>query len=364
MNPERPIEHPGKYIKAEVLPRDLSVKDAAELLGVGRPALSNLLNCNAALSPDMAARLEHAFGVSAQSLLDRQAAYDAAQAKGSDALAGTRKYVPPFLSIKANDIALWATSIPARSRLAVLLRTLVNSTGIGLTQVDFPGNDDAERPGWDGFVLASHGSPWVPTGPSGWEFGCSQEPKTKAQDDYLNRTKTTAEKDRQETTFVFVTPQRWPGKKEWSAARLAHGQWKHVLAFDASDLEQWIEQSIPAQVWFARETGRPTKGAKTLDQCWLEWAHATTPPLAPELFRSALERARDTFISKLKKPPEAPIIVAADSVEEGLAFVTQVLADSAVAPFAQDRVAVFQEPGVLPQLAAGGLRVHCGHHFS
>jgi addiction module HigA family antidote len=56
--------HPGKFIKTEVLPPGLSVKAAAELLGVGRPALSNLLNGNAALSSEMALRIEKTFGVS------------------------------------------------------------------------------------------------------------------------------------------------------------------------------------------------------------------------------------------------------------------------------------------------------------
>ena len=52
------FQHPGTRIKAEVIPAGISVTKAAELMGVGRPALSNLLNGNAALSADMAARLE------------------------------------------------------------------------------------------------------------------------------------------------------------------------------------------------------------------------------------------------------------------------------------------------------------------
>jgi addiction module HigA family antidote len=352
MNLELPA-HPGGYIKAQVLPKGLSVKEAAALLGVGRPALSNLLNGNAALSPDMAARLERAFGVTAQALMDRQAVYDAAQAKANGAPDSTKKYVPDFLSIKAHEIEAWAKTVAARSRLAVFLRTLVNSTGIGLTQVDFPGNDDAERPGWDGYVVATDGAPWVPAGQSGWEFGCSQDPETKADGDYVKRTKAVSTKDREETTFVFVTPRRWLDKERWVAKRQAEGNWKQVLAFDSSDLEQWIEQSVAAQAWFAGETGRPAKGAKSLDQCWAEWANATVPPLAPALFKSAVESARGGFASKLEKSPEGPIIVAADSIEEGLAFVTQVFSDEGAVSLPRDRVVVFQEPGVLPQFAAG-----------
>ena len=51
------VSHPGTRIKAEVIPSKMSVTKAAQLIGVGRPALSNLLNGNAALSSDMARAL-------------------------------------------------------------------------------------------------------------------------------------------------------------------------------------------------------------------------------------------------------------------------------------------------------------------
>jgi addiction module HigA family antidote len=179
------VDHPGNRIRAEVIPPGMSVTKAAQLMGVGRPALSNLLNGNAALSADMAARLEKAFKYPRQDLLEMQARYDAAQAQHKVTPADAKAYVPPFLAIKANDVERWAShNIPARSRLAVFLRTLVHSTGAGLTKVGFPGNDDAERPGWDGFVESSEGTPWVPSGRSGWEFGTNEDPKGKADDDF------------------------------------------------------------------------------------------------------------------------------------------------------------------------------------
>jgi len=46
--------HPGGFIRRSVLPDDLSVTAAAGALGVGRPALSNLLNEKASLSPETA----------------------------------------------------------------------------------------------------------------------------------------------------------------------------------------------------------------------------------------------------------------------------------------------------------------------
>ena len=65
--------HPGLFIRTEIVePHGLSVTDAAKVLGVTRPALSALLNGRAALSAEMALRVEKAFGVNMDTLLRMQ----------------------------------------------------------------------------------------------------------------------------------------------------------------------------------------------------------------------------------------------------------------------------------------------------
>ena len=62
--------HIGGFIKHEIMaPRNLTVTDAAKALGVTRPALSALINEHSDLSPEMALRLEKAFGVSMDTLM-------------------------------------------------------------------------------------------------------------------------------------------------------------------------------------------------------------------------------------------------------------------------------------------------------
>jgi addiction module HigA family antidote len=62
--------HPGGFVKSEIIEAlELSVTDAAKVLGVARPALSALLNQRAALSSEMALRIEKAFGVSMDTLM-------------------------------------------------------------------------------------------------------------------------------------------------------------------------------------------------------------------------------------------------------------------------------------------------------
>jgi addiction module HigA family antidote len=74
--------HPGPWLRTELVePYGLTVSGAAEALGVTRVAMSNLLNGKAALSADMALRFEKAFGMSADTMMRMQAAYDIAQAR-------------------------------------------------------------------------------------------------------------------------------------------------------------------------------------------------------------------------------------------------------------------------------------------
>ena len=314
--------HPGTYIRQSILPAKLSVKEAAERVGVGRPALSNLLNGRAALSPEMAMRFEKAFYADAAELLEMQARYDEFEARAREDEMAVRAYVPAFLGITARQIATWADGIDARGQLPALLRTLVHSTGSDLTAVDFPAFDNSQRKGWDGQVTSGSATPWIPRGESGWEFGCDKAPQSKAEADYRARTAGVPARERKSTTFVFVTPRNWAGKHSWAKDKKSRGEWKDVRAFDASDLEQWLEQSIPAQTRMREFQGGAGQEITTLGQIWLEWAGATEPELPKELFVPAAERHREQLEKWLKAPPASPFVVTADSSLEALAFLS------------------------------------------
>jgi addiction module HigA family antidote len=69
--------HVGAFIRDEILDElGLSILKAAEALGVRRATLSDLVNEKAALSPEMALRIEKAFGVKMDLLLKMQAGFD------------------------------------------------------------------------------------------------------------------------------------------------------------------------------------------------------------------------------------------------------------------------------------------------
>jgi addiction module HigA family antidote len=312
--------HPGTYIKISILPAGMSVKKAAELLGVGRPALSNLLNENASLSPEMALRLEKAFGAKRETLLQMQASYDEAQTRLRDKEFAVRAYAPSFMDITATQITAWADQTTARPQLPAFLRRLVLTTGTNLTKVDFPAYDNAQRHGWDGRVETDTATPWIPSGVSGWEFGCNKDPRQKAEEDYAARASVPST-EKKGTTFVFVTPRNWTGKDGWAKAKRAERKWKDVKALDASDLEQWLEQTVPAQSWMAEKLGIPSDDILSLNVCWDRWAKVTRPELSKELFRGSIDAHKNTLEDWLKEPPERPLVVTGDSEEEALAFV-------------------------------------------
>ena len=72
----------------------LTVTQAAEVLGVRRATLSDLLNGNAALSPEMALRIEKAFDVSMDMLLWMQAWYDASRMRARAEEINVERYQP------------------------------------------------------------------------------------------------------------------------------------------------------------------------------------------------------------------------------------------------------------------------------
>ncbi len=79
--PMKSPPHPGLSVRHDCLePLGLTVTEAARRLGVSRKQLSDIANGHAGLSPEMAIRLDKAFGGGADTWFRLQAAYDLARA--------------------------------------------------------------------------------------------------------------------------------------------------------------------------------------------------------------------------------------------------------------------------------------------
>ncbi len=87
--------HPGRIVRQECIEAlGLKVTEAAKVLGVARQTLNNLVTGKAAISPEMAIRLEKAFGSTADTWLRMQAAYDLAQARKKEKSINVQRFVP------------------------------------------------------------------------------------------------------------------------------------------------------------------------------------------------------------------------------------------------------------------------------
>nr|VFJ77953.1 MAG: hypothetical protein BECKFW1821C_GA0114237_11541 [Candidatus Kentron sp. FW] len=251
------------------------------------------------------------------------------------------------MKITASHIVEWANTHAkeAQNQLPRLIRRLCFEPDAS-RQLSFPAGDSTYRPGWDGVLFSEKGSVWVPAGASRWEIGCDKEPTSKANADYRKRTEETGEEDRSAYTFVFVTPRRWLKKFHWITEQRAKGDWKDVLAYDADDLEQWLEQSPAVALAFAEELGLAGPGVESLSRYWDTWSGQCDPAITPDAFFTDRTSVRDALGEKLQaaisQPASShPLAIRADSVEEVAAFAVAVVM---VSGNLQDQALVITEP--------------------
>jgi hypothetical protein len=229
--------------------------------------------------------------------------------------------------VTALDLDQWSSSLSARSTLPVLVRRLILATA-SVTEIAMRGGESTGLPGWDGLVKSAAEDPHIPTGTSAWELGTSQNPRDKAQSDYRARTAQPLGIDPATTTFVAVTSRIWRDRDDWRAARRKEDRWADVRAYDADDLETWLERAPGVHVWISELLGRDPLGVKSPDRWWSVWSSQTHPALS----RSFLLAGRNTNCASLRDALEQSaqvITIDAPSKEEALAFTCAVLTDEA-----------------------------------
>jgi len=88
--------HPGRSIRTACLDAlGLSVTEGAEVLGVSRQTLNNVIHGKSGISPEMAIRLSKAFGSTPETWLRMQLAYDLAQARKDERKIKVRRQQMP-----------------------------------------------------------------------------------------------------------------------------------------------------------------------------------------------------------------------------------------------------------------------------
>lgn len=314
----------GEFIKSNVLPNGMSQKDAASQLGVSRQTISSILNGRSNLTEEMAARFEKAFGADSEQLLELQRG--SSSTKLIHATSHIRSYTSKYFDVCASDLSSYfKTKIRGRVEFPQLIRILVRLNNPTLTKSYFHAGDNNERHGWDGVTHAESASLYVPAGDTIWELGAgsSEKPNKKADGDYsksLEKKNSLSEEERKKTTYIFVTPHNWPKAKDWAKGKALLEDYADVRAYDASDLEQWMEACPSAQVWFADKLGIDTKGISTLETHWRYWAKTTEPEMSASIFNKSVEAFKDKLAGWLVGSSKDTFSICGGTKEEVGAF--------------------------------------------
>lgn len=228
--------------------------------------------------------------------------------------------------ITATDLGHWADGRDSQSDLPLLVRKLILSSLIQVGHLSLPAGDSIFRPGWDGLLFTENGSWPVPDGWSVWEFGTDKRVRQKANHDFRKRSQNPQSVDPRKTTFVFVTPRRWPdqpttdNKWNWSRKKTRKGPWRKVVVLDAEDIETWLDCCPGIASWFARIIGKQPEGVESLDTFWHRIVSDTNPTLTSDVILAG----RDQLCENLENWAEGntPILrIKADTKEEAILLV-------------------------------------------
>lgn len=232
----------------------------------------------------------------------------------------TKPLRPGVLWVNGTDLNQWAERLESQSVMPEVMRRLVHATLSNPNRVDFAAGEAVLLGGWDGIVQTETGSVHVPAGQSNWEIGTNKDSKKKADSDYAKRKECPGDGvDPAVTTFVFVTPRKWGGKDAWIAAKRKEGFWADVRAYDATDLEQWLELAPAVGAWLAHRLEKMLPGVISLSDFWHRWSTNTTPALPPGLVLARRTDSTPAVVTWISGQP-AGLVVQGDTDEDALAF--------------------------------------------
>ena len=220
---------------------------------------------------------------------------------------------PEFVT--ANQLKQWPSSDSrdAQENFPELMRRLLVETP-GITNISIRSGDGIALSGFDG-LADSAGTDFLPAGELVFEFGVSEQPSTKARDDYNNRVSDVPSPK----VFVFVTPRRWAGGQAWAAERRREGRFAGVRVVDADDLEGWLRTAPGALYWISEHLGLHPSDAVSLDTWWERFSRSTNPPLPPDLFLAGRQQQVNELVKRLNKPATLTVIES-EWTDDCLAF--------------------------------------------
>ncbi|WP_200334847.1 hypothetical protein [Thiocystis violacea] len=125
--------------------------------------------------------------------------------------------------------------------------------------------------------------------------------------------------------MVVVTARRWAKKDEWSGHKQAEGTWRNVVAYDADDLEAWLEANPAIALSFAEDIGIAGDGVETVTHHWQQWSSQCQPSISPQALLAGRQDAKSKLLADLREhisqEKRGIYAIRADSAAEAAAFV-------------------------------------------
>jgi hypothetical protein len=225
--------------------------------------------------------------------------------------------------VDATALDRMADRLAARGLLPHLVRRLLGATP-GVKGLVMPAEEGIAAHGFDGVITGGAGNAWVPAGASVWEMGTGQDPRDKAQKDYVKRTADPLGAVPVETAFVFVTPRRWEDGQDWAVTRQQDGTWREVVVLDAESLHAWLEATPDVHIWLSERLGFHPLSVHTLSRMYEMLSARTRPPLPPPLLLAGRDAEAEALRAALAGPPRV-VPVRGGSREEAAAFMAAAL---------------------------------------
>jgi hypothetical protein len=264
--------------------------------------------------------------------------------------------------LTAQHLESWADRVDARVRLSEIVAQLVRASADESTTFDFPTGDSAQRPGYDGRLVAIPAQSYrefLPEGNSVWEFGADKDYYRKVNEDYAKRSESPGEAvDPSQTVFILVTPRIWvrskPTLAEWIAQRKEEARWKDVKAFDAVTLEAWLEMCPAVAGSVARDVvgTLPVTGALSASEYWQEYCARFEPRLREEVVTAGRQKEVRMMLEALGGRAQINRWQG-DSLDEVLAFMVACIRTSEenVRKFLESRVLLLESKDASRRLA-------------
>lgn len=191
-----------------------------------------------------------------------------------------------------------------------------------------PHGDQIGLTGPDGILIieGESNNQFIPSGISLWEFGTSNDPKSKADSDFDNAVKKLTDAfpgiapaiTPEKASFVFVTSKPWDST-QWKKEKAQSSQWNNILIYDATDLEKWLEQCPTIMLWFAEVCGLPAEGLYDAEQYIKKQGIQFGVSLSPELIIAGRDKSKEAICNLLIQSNQS-FSIKGESVEEAASF--------------------------------------------